>query len=139
MISHVDPALLLAEAKIVPPPVQRGCEDHGFEIPGGAYLAMALLLLGFLVVLAIGLPTPGLVVPMAINLIFLAAFFAIPALFVRAGGSWGRSTQWNRFLSHGIDTATGHTSGREALALLLMLPAFIFCWSVAIVIIAAFA
>lgn len=139
MTVRVDPILLRAEARLVPPPIGRGCEDHGFEIPGGAYAAMAALLFGFLAVLAIGLPTPELVVPMAINFIFLAAFFAVPALFVGAGGSWGRSTRWGQFLDRGIATATGHASGREALMLMLMLPALIFCWSIAIVTIAALA
>ena len=139
MTVRVDPALLRAEAQIVPPPPARACQDHSFELPGGLYAAMAALLFGFLAVLAAGLATPGLVVPMAINFIFLIAFFTVPAMFVGLAGENGRSNSWHRFMRQGIETATGHASGREAAVLMLMLPAFIFCWSIAIVVIAALA
>jgi hypothetical protein len=33
----------------------------------------------------------------------------------------------------GIDTATGHSSGGEAIVLVLLLPALIFFWALAIV------
>jgi hypothetical protein len=37
----------------------------------------------------------------------------------------------------GVETATGHSSGGEAMVLVLILPALIFCWAVAIVTIVA--
>jgi hypothetical protein len=37
----------------------------------------------------------------------------------------------------GIQTATGHSSGGEAVVLVLILPALIFCWAVAVVTIVA--
>lgn len=137
MSIRVDPVLLKAEARLVPAPVERSCTDHSFELPGGLYAAMAMLLFGFLAVLAVGLPTPGLVLPMAINFIFLTAFFAVPAIFVRAARDDSRPGSWAAFLDRGIDTASGHCSGRDAAVLMLLLPLFIFGWSVAIVTIAA--
>ena len=139
MSVRVDPLLLRADAKLVPPPIQRACEDHHFELPTGLYVAMAALLFGFLAVLAIGLANPGLVVPMAINFAFLTAFFAVPTIFVRASGDDKRSLRWSEFMARGIDTATGRVSGGEAIVLVLLLPALIFCWSLAIVAINAFA
>ena len=133
MSVHVDPRLLRADAKIVPPPVQRACEDHQFEMPTGIYAAMAALLFGFLAVLAVGLATPGLIVPMAINFVFLAAFFAVPVIFVKAAKDRKDSLRWSEFMEHGLATATGHASGREAVILTLMLPLFIFGWAIAIV------
>jgi hypothetical protein len=133
MSVRVDPKLLVAEATIVPPPSQRACEDHSFELPTGLYAAMAALLFGFLAVLAVGLADPGLVVPMGINFAFLAAFFAVPAIFVRTANDGKGSLSWSRFMAHGIETATGHSSGKEAAVLILMLPALIFCWALAIV------
>jgi hypothetical protein len=137
MSVRVDPVQLKAEARLVAAPAERSCTDHSFELPGGLYAAMATLLFGFLAVLAIGLPTPGLVVPMAINFIFLTAFFAVPAIFVRVSRDPVRASSWAAFLDRGIDTATGRCSGRDAAVLMLVLPAFIFAWAVAIVTIAA--
>lgn len=138
MSIRVDPNLLKAEAVLVPAPRQRACEDHSFELPNGLYMAMAGLFFGFLAVLAVGLSSPGLIVPMAINFIFLTAFFAVPSIFVRTTRDGSRASSWTRFMDRGIDTATGHNSGREAAILMLLLPTFIFCWSLAIATIAAF-
>jgi hypothetical protein len=44
---------------------------------------------------------------------------------------------WSRFMAEGITTATGHSSGREAAVLALLLPFLILCWAVAVAIIAA--
>lgn len=137
MSVRVDPIQLKAEARVVAAPNQRSCQDHSFELPTGLYVAMAALFFGFLAVLAIGLPTPGLVVPMAINFVFLAAFFGIPAIFVRSANTDGRAKSWTRFMDRGIETANGHSSGKEAAVLMMVLPVFIFGWSLAIVTIAA--
>jgi hypothetical protein len=137
MSVRVDPASLRADARIVPPPVLRSCQDHDFELPTVLYGAMAALLFGFLAVLAVGLANPGLVVPMGINLAFLTAFFGIPTIVVRASGRQKGSLSWSEFMERGIQTATGHSSGREAAILVLLLPAFIFCWAIVVVTIAA--
>ena len=133
MSVRVDPKLLHAHSIIVPPPVQRACEDQCFELPTGIYLAMAALLFGFLAVLAVGLANPNLVIPMAINFTFLTAFFALPAIFVGAAGDRKRALTWSQFVRKGVQTETGHSSGREAAVLILMLPALIFCWAIAVV------
>ena len=135
MSVRVDPKLLRAEAALVAPPVQRACDDHSFELPAGLYAAMAALLFGFLAVLAVGLADPGLVVPMGINFAFLSAFFAVPAIFVRTANDGRRSLSWSQFMARGVQTATGHSSGKEAAVLILMLPVLIFCWAIAIVVI----
>lgn len=137
MSVRIDPDLLQSEARLVVAPNRRACEDHSFELPTGLYVAMAALLFGFLAVLAAGLSSPGLVVPMAINFVFLTAFFAVPSIFVRASREGNIPSSWARFMDRGIETATGHSSGKEAAVLMLMLPAFIFCWALAIVTIAA--
>ena len=137
MSFRVDPIQLKAEARVVAAPNERSCQDHSFELPTGLYVAMAGLFFGFLAVLAVGLSSSGLVVPMAINFVFLTAFFAIPAIFVRSANTEGRAKSWTRFMDRGIETANGHSSGNEAAVLMLVLPVFIFGWSLAIVTIAA--
>jgi hypothetical protein len=137
MSVRVDPIQLQADARVVAAPNERSCQDHSFELPTGLYIAMAALFFGFLAVLAIGLQTPGLIVPMAINFVFLAAFFGVPAIFVRSTKDDSRAKSWSRFMDRGIDTANGHSSGKEAAVLMLVLPVFIFGWSLAIVTITA--
>lgn len=132
------PAILLQRDEIVAAPSPRACDDHSFEFPARIYAAMAASLFGFMAVMAVGFADPGLVVPMAINFAFLTAFFAVPVIFVQGSPAAEQgSRSWPDFMRKGVDTATGHCSGREAVVLTLMLPILILCWAVAVVAIAA--
>lgn len=137
MTSRIDRVKLLARDEIVASPAQRACEDHSFELPPAIFGAMAALFFGFLGVLAIGLAEPQLIVPMGVNFAFLTAFFAVPAIFAGVTKDESRSLRWSEFMRKGIDTATGHSSGSEAAVLVLVLPALIFFWAIAIVTIVA--
>lgn len=138
MTRQIDQAKLLARREIVSSPAQRGFEDHGFELPPAVFRAMAALFFGFLAVLTVGLSEPDLVVPMGVNFFFLTAFFAVPAIFVSVAQGEARPIRWSEFMRKGIQTATGHSSGGEAVVLILMLPALIFVFALAIVTIVAF-
>lgn len=137
MTKRIDHGQLLDQAAIVASPQARACDDHSFEMPTSIFVAMAALFFGFLAVMTIGFANPALAVPMAINFVFLTAFFAVPVLFVRAPQGGKTALKWSRFMKHGIQTATGHSSGAEAAVLTLLLPLLIFGWAVAIVIVAA--
>ena len=139
MSARLKPAVLLQRDEIVAPPTQRACDDHSFEFPTGLYAAMAALLFGYMAVMAVGFGAPSLILPMAVNFIFLAAFFAVPVIFVGASPDdlGRRALRWSDFMRLGVDTATGRTSGREALVLVLMLPFLILCWGITVVTIAA--
>jgi hypothetical protein len=106
-------------------------------MPTPLFVAMAALFFGFLAVMTIGFANPGLAVPMAINFVFLTAFFAVPVLFVRAPQGGKTALRWSQFMKAGIETATGHSSGVEAAVLTLLLPLLIFLWAMAFVVIAA--
>ena len=130
--------VLANQHEIVAPPAQRSCEDHSFEMPTGLYWASAAFLFAFVGVTSVGFASPGLMVPIAIIVFFLAMFFAVPVLFVRSAPKEARGAlSWSALMESGIDTATGPTSGREAAILVLILPLLIFCWGVAVVTIAA--
>ena len=138
MTARYQQDLLAKRQEIVAPPAPRSCQDHSFELPSGLYLASAIFLFGFVGITAMGLAHRELVVPMGIIVFFLAMFFAIPALFVRvAPRDRQHILTMAELMDRGIDTATGRTSGREAAVLVLMLPFLIFCWSIAVVVIAA--
>lgn len=138
MTRHIDEARLLARDEIVPSPAQQEGDYHAFELPPAVFRVMAALFFGFLAVLTVGLSEPHLVVPMGVNFVFLTAFFAVPAIFVGVAQGETRPVRWSEFMRKGIQTATGHSSGGEAVVLILMLPALIFLFAVAIVTIVAF-
>ena len=139
MSAHHQSAALLKRDEIVAAPTARACNDHSFEFPTRIYGAMIALFFGFLAVMAIGFAEPAMVVPMGINFFFLTAFFAVPAIFVRASPDdvGPRALRWSDFMRNGVETATGRTSGGEAVVLALILPFLVLCWGIAVTIIAA--
>lgn len=58
----------------------------------------------------------------AIDLMFLAAFFAVPVLFLKQEGDASRRPSMSRFLSQGMQTYTGHVTGGGALAQMFVVP-----------------
>jgi hypothetical protein len=139
MTRTIDRKQPLVTADIVAQPAleQRACEDHSFELPGALYIVLALCFFGFLAVMAVGFAAPMLAVPMGVNFFFLAAFFAIPAIFVGASHDKFGALRWEEFRRKGIATATGHSSAGEASVLMLTLPVLILSWAIAVVTIAA--
>ena len=139
MTSLYQPDILAARADIVAPPPQRACEDHNWGLPNGIYAAMAICFAGAITVLALSFHS-GMAVSFGVIFFFLAAFFAVPAIFVRTSRGRGGNTKalgWYEFMDRGIVTATGRTRGGEAATLVLMLPVLILCWAIAVAIIAA--
>lgn len=138
MTRTVSQQVLAARDEIVTSPALRACEDHNFGLPPALHLMTGALFLGFVGVLCLALANPGLAVPFAVFAAFILAFFAVPAVFVQASPDEGaQAMRWSEFMRQGIATEHGRCSGREAAVLVLMLPAFIFLWAVAIAIIVA--
>jgi cobalamin synthase len=138
MTARLESVELLHRDEIVAPPklAPRACEDHNFELPTGIYAAMALCFAGAIAVLALSFRTNMGVSYGAIGA-FLVAFCGVPVLFVKtSGGNGSKALSWRRFRQRGIVTATGHASSGEATVLVLMLPFFIFCFAVAVTVIA---
>jgi hypothetical protein len=120
------------------PPVASHEVDRTFELPTGLYALTVGFYLAFLVVMAIGLATPGLIIPMAICLIFVVMAFTVPSLWARMNPeTQSRSLDWSRFVQHGIQTHTGWTSARDATIQVLILPVVILLWGICAVAIAA--
>lgn len=141
MTRRLDHSQLLVREEIVsapPLPSRQACDDHSFEIPTVLYVAMAGLFLGFVTVLTLGF-SAHMAVSYGVIVAFIAAFFGVPAIFVRAKPEQDRTRalRWYDFMDNGIATATGPSSGGEAAILMLLLPVLIFCFGVAVVAIAA--
>ena len=130
--------LVAEQAAIVEAPKPPHEVDRTFELPKGLYVATVALYLGFLAVMATGLSTPGLIIPMAIFTLFVVAGFGVPAIWTRlAPATASRPMSYAKLRREGISTLTGRLTARDASVQMLILPVIIFCWGVTTVTIAA--
>jgi len=112
--------------------------DRNFELPAALYVGTAAGYLGFLALMVLAFGNPHLILPMAIFVVFIAMFFGVPAMWMRMKPeNPQRLTPWSRFRQHGIMTAYGHSTAGAAATQVLILPALILFWGVAVVTIAA--
>ena len=139
MVKHFTRELVAERAIIVETPKVSHEVDRSFELPKGLYVATVALYLGFLAVMAAGLSSPGLIIPMAIFAFFILAGFGLPAIWTRMQPPHrSRNMSWSGLVSQGIATHTGRVSARDAAVQVLILPVLIFCWGLVAVTIAAF-
>lgn len=144
MTDRFDRQLLLARGEVVAPPLKAAdapaATDRNFGLPPALLLGVFGLFFAYLTVMWVGFAADGLVIPMAVNFIFVAAFAYVPA-------KWATMKPAHRdaapglaqFQALGIETETGRASAREATTLVLLLPACILFWGVAVTLIAALA
>ena len=139
MSIHLTHDLLVARNEISAAPAARACNDRSFGLPPVLHLASAALYLGFVSVLCLTFATPGLAVPYAVFVFFIAAFFTVPALWARMDPADSRShaLSWAQFVDHGVDTLNGRVGAGEAATLVLLLPVLIFGFALAVATIAA--
>jgi hypothetical protein len=136
MTTRVKPEVLIARDEIVAAPISRACDDQSFELPSGLYVAMALFFAGFVGVLSLAFRSGHMAVVYGVIFAFIAAFFAIPAIFPAMAPERKKALSWTKFRMRGIQTATGRTSAGEATTLVLLLPFLIFCFGMCVAAIA---
>jgi hypothetical protein len=137
MTSRLNSEVLIRSDEIVEAPAARACDDQSFELPSGVYVAMAALFAGFIGVLSLALRGGQMAIVYGVIFAFIAAFFAVPAILPAMAPSGKKALSWADFRSRGIQTATGRSSAGEATVLVLLLPALIFCFGIAIAVISA--
>lgn len=106
--------------------------DRSFELPKGFYFATVGLYLGFLAVMAAGVPSGGLVLPMVIFAVSIIAGFALPLLWTRLAPEEGQKAarSWGALQHYGISTFTGRVAAKDAAVQVLILPVLVFCWGI---------
>ena len=111
-ISH---DVLTARNEVVAAPAARACEDHNFGLPPAIHLLTGAFFLGFVSVLCLALANASLAVPFGVFAAFIMAFFAVPAVFVKASPDKGaQALGWTDFLERGIDTSmAGAAAGKR--------------------------
>jgi len=89
-------------------------------------------------VMALGFGNPRLILPVAVIVLLIVAFFSLPVIWTRmAPDSRRPAKSWSRFQAEGIRTAFGPSKARDATVQVLILPVLIFLWGIAAVTIAA--
>ena len=136
MTTRVKTEILVARDELVAAPLERASTDQSFELPKGLYIAMAALFAGFIGVLSLSFRGGHMAVAYGVIFAFIAAFFAIPALFPAMAPDRRKTLSWAMFRMRGIQTATGRSSAGEATVLVLLLPFLIFCFGMAVAAIA---
>jgi hypothetical protein len=112
--------------------------DRNFELPTGLFAATAACYFGFVGLMVLGFGNPHLIVPMGIIVVFIAMFFGVPAQWMRMKPDHAQTlTTWARFQRDGIMTPYGRSTAGAATVQVLILPALILLWGVAVVTIAA--
>lgn len=112
--------------------------DRTFELPAALYVGTAGGYLGFLALMTMTFGNPGLVLPMAIFVLFILMGFGVAGMWMWMKPDHPQAlTAWSRFRQRGIMTAFGHASSGAAAVQVLLLPALVFVWGLAIATIAA--
>jgi hypothetical protein len=143
MTARFDKRLLARSADLVsaPAPVPappRACTDRGFELPTALYVATIGSYLAFLGIMAVGFQSRDMLLPMAIFTIYIAMLFGLPTLWARMKAETATPPlTLGAFWRHGVQTYTGHNRAGAAAIQMLLLPAMILLWGVAVVVIAA--
>jgi hypothetical protein len=112
--------------------------ERSFDLPPVLHAATVGLYLGFLGVMAFAFQDRGLIIPMAIFVMYIVMAFGVPAIWVRIKPSHAsKPLGWSEFARAGINTYTGNMSAKDATGQVLILPVLILGWGLAIAVIAA--
>lgn len=143
-MSHPIPRAVLAEtqqlasAPELTPNLRPGPESRHFDLPVALHAGFFGMLVLYLGIMFIGFRSPGLIIPIAICVIFAVAFYVVPALWstMKPTHADGPLTL-QALASRGVQTHTGWCRGRDAVIQVLTLPVLILGWGIAVVSIAA--
>jgi hypothetical protein len=137
MSKHVT-APELARVATVAQEIVRTRVDRTFELPTGLYAMTVGLYLAFFAMMSVAFMNPELAIPMVVIAAFV--FFGF-----RVAGKWAsmkpdsdsEPLTWSQFRNRGIMTMSGKLTAGQAAAQVLILPALILVWGIAVAIIAA--
>lgn len=126
------PAAWPAAARIAPAPLPNETDtaDGRFvatpscpDVPAAAGGLIAASYVGLVATFAVAMTgSAQSIFAIVVCGVFLAAFFAVPRLFLGLEQSTGRRPSFQRFMNEGMATMTGRSSGRDALVQMLIVP-----------------
>jgi hypothetical protein len=135
LIARGDARVVAAPAEAV---VRHQVEnDRNFGLPTALYGATVGCYLGFLLIVGSAFANPALAIPLAIIVLLIAAFFAVPAMWTRLRDNRSEPQTLGEFETRGIMTNTGRLAPRDATIQVLILPVLLVVWGLAVAVIAA--
>jgi hypothetical protein len=87
---------------------------------GALLVASYLALIGAFALATVA--SPASIFAIAVCLVFVGMFFAVPRVFFAVEPSQGRRVGFGRFMRDGMETLTGHSTGPAALVQMLIVP-----------------
>ncbi len=140
-MSHIVHDLIArGDARVVEQPdnVRHQVEaDRNFGLPTALYGVTVGCYLGFLLIVGSAFANPVLAIPMAIIVLLVVAFFAVPAVWTRLADNATEPQTLGEFETRGIMTNTGRLAPRDATIQVLILPGLLVVWGLAVAVIAA--
>jgi hypothetical protein len=107
------------------------------DVPAAIGLLMVGVYVMIVAILAVTIASAGQAPFMiAVDVMFLAAFFTVPVIFLKQERDPARRPGMARFMVQGMQTYTGHVSGGGALAQMFVVPVLLAMGVLAIGIIA---
>lgn len=120
------------------PNVRQALETRHFDLPVALHAGFFGLFLAYLGIMFLGFQSPGLVIPMAIFVIFTVGFYVVPALWAGMTPEHAdRPLGLAALLDRGIMTYTGWCRGRDVVAQVMVMPVVLVGWGLTVVTIAA--
>lgn len=140
-MSHIVHDLIArGDARVVDQPaaVRHQVEaDRNFGLPSALYAATVGCYLGFLLIVGSAFANPALAIPMAIIVLLIVAFFAVPAMWTRLRNNPSEPQTLGEFEARGVMTNTGRLAPKDATIQVLILPVLLVFWGLAVAVIAA--
>ena len=111
---------------------------RSFDLPPALYAATVACYLGFMLITATAFSSPELILPIAVMAFSIIAGFGINTIWTRLSPKASeKAFSWGKFERDGIQTLTGRNTAGQATVQVLILPALILVWGLAVVTIAA--
>lgn len=110
---------------------------HVFDLHPSLHVAVFGSFFVYLGIMWTAFADPGLAIPFVIFVFFLAAFFVVPALWVRIAAPVGQVESWEDFRRQGINIGSGWLSANDATVQVLTMPVMLILWGLAVAVIRA--
>ena len=122
-----------ASAQVAPLPIPEavdGCEEQVVrstpaapDVPAAAGFMIAGTYVALIAALAMATAGSGKsLMAIVIAFFFVFTFFSVPAIFFGVEGAEHGRRSFSKFMEDGMETLTGHNSGRAALVQMLLVP-----------------
>lgn len=136
---HDQAAFATASATPVEPPADflPNRSGRAFDLHPALHVALFGAFFVYLGIMWTAFGEAQLAIPFAIFAVFLAGSFVTPALWARVFPHTGPKADWSCFVRDGFTCETGHLTAGATVAQVMIMPAMLILWGIAIAVIRA--